>query len=261
MRTSTYKRGVAVLVAGAALAAVAGGIAYATSGARSSEIFACAAKANGAARIVGVKTRCKKNERRVSWNRRGPRGVRGAAGRAGPAGPKGDVGATGPQGAAGPKGDPGAQGPPGQGVAGYRFIRSAPPSSNIEVTATGTGPVGFPAAGESETEIFRFSLPAGKYYVASTIGVFKNSGNAELLCYVRDTGASFMRAALGTDPGYTRLVTMHNDGMIDWAGGEAALVCIQDASRAGSPTGENPHVFYGTVNATTLASFTATRIP
>jgi hypothetical protein len=76
-----------------------------------------------------------------------------------------------------------------------------------------------------------------------------------------DAGIAFMRAALGTDPGYTRLLTIHNDGVIDWAGGEAALVCIQAPNLPGSPTGDEPEVFYGTVNATTLGSFTFTRIP
>jgi hypothetical protein len=251
-----YKSGVAVLVAGGAIAAVAGGIAYATSGQSSSQVVACVAKKNGAARIVGAKTRCKKSERRVSWNRRGVRGVRGAAGPAGP------TGATGPQGPVGAKGETGAQGPPGQGI-GYRFIRSSPPSAtNVEVTARGTGDIGLPAPGESETEIFRFSLPAGKYHVTATIGAFKNDGSADLICYVREMGATFMRAAIGIDPGYTRLLTIHNDGMVDWPGGEAALVCIQAANVPDSPTGvENPEVFYATVNATTLGSFTTTRIP
>jgi hypothetical protein len=260
VRTSGYKRGVAVLGAGVGVAVVAVGIAYATSGQRSSEVVACVAKANGDARIVSAKTRCKKGERRVSWNRRGPRGLRGAVGRSGPAGPKGDPGAPGAQ---GPKGDAGAQGPPGEGVAGHRFIWSAPPSSNIPVTATGTGDVGFPAAGESETVIFRFTLPAGQYFAGTTIGVFKNSGNVELLCYVRVSGeaiTAFMRGALGTADGYTRLVTMHSDGVIHSTGGELALVCIQDA-RAGPPPGENPQVFYATVTATKLTSFTGTRIP
>jgi hypothetical protein len=76
-----------------------------------------------------------------------------------------------------------------------------------------------------------------------------------------DAGVAFMRASLGTEPGYTRLLTMHNDGMIDWPGGDAALLCIQAANLPGLPEGANPEVFYGTVNATTLGSFTATRIP
>jgi hypothetical protein len=32
-------------------------------------------------------------------------------------------------------------------------------------------------------------------------------------------------------------------------GGTGQLVCIQDASRPGSPTGENPRVFFATATA------------
>ena len=48
---------------------------------------------------------------------------------------------------------------PALAAAGYRAIVSAPPASNIEVTAVGTGPVGLPAEGESETPVLRFDLP------------------------------------------------------------------------------------------------------
>jgi hypothetical protein len=153
---------------------------------------------------------------------------------------------------------------PAKGTAGYRAVFSAPPAANIEVTAVGTAPIGFPGEGESETQILRFNLPAGKYFAGVTLGVFKNSGNAELLCYIRlpDRITAFMRAALGTDPGYTRLTTVHSEGVLnDWPGGEGTLVCIQDGSRPGTPTGENPQVFYATVTATKIASFETNRVP
>jgi hypothetical protein len=152
---------------------------------------------------------------------------------------------------------------PAEGAKGYRFVWSAPPSANIVVTAVGTGTVGFPAEGESETDLFRFELPAGSYFLGATVEAYKSSGRAQMLCYVRLPQAvtAFMRAGLGTDPGYTHMATMHSDGILTgWPGGELVLQCIQDGTQAGSPTGESPVVFYASVNATRLASATATRI-
>jgi Collagen triple helix repeat (20 copies) len=258
MRTGAYRRGVAVLAIGAALAAVAGGIAYATNSARTSEIFACVAKANGAARIVGAKTRCNKSEKRVSWTRRGPRGVQGArgpAGATGPQGPRGDTGALGPQ---GPKGDTGPPGPPGEAVSSFRAIRSSQIGGNTEITARGTGEFGFPAEGEIATEVVVLNLSPGVYAIEATLGVSKNSGQGELLCYVPSApGAStaFMRAGLGTDSGYGRMTTLNSDGMLRWgeSGGRAALSCVQAANVPGSPTGDNPVAFYATLTALKIA--------
>jgi hypothetical protein len=82
-------------------------------------------------RLVSAGSSCRSNERRLTWNVRGPKGnpgpagptgaagpagergpqgeqgPQGIAGDAGPAGPAGPVGAQGPQGPAGPRGEPG----------------------------------------------------------------------------------------------------------------------------------------------------------
>jgi hypothetical protein len=215
------RRGLLVGLAALVLVAAGGGIAYATNGSSGDEISGCVKKPDGLLRIVQSATDCKAGETPISW--------------------------------------------PAKGTAGYRAIFSAPPAANIKVTAVGTAPIGFPGEGESATQILRFALDPGKYFVGVTLGAFKNSGNAEVLCYIRLPGdriTAFMRAALGTDPGYTRLTTVHSDGVLnDWPGGEAALVCIQDGSRPGTPTGENPQVFYATVTATNIASFETNRVP
>ena len=90
-----------------------------------STIQACAGRKQGRLRLVARPSDCRRQERPVSWNVRGPAGERGAvgpagaqgpAGPAGPQGPKGDTGAQGPSGAQGAAGAPGAQGE--QGPAG-----------------------------------------------------------------------------------------------------------------------------------------------
>ena len=63
-----------------------------------SRIHACVGKKSGAVRIVAAGKRCKKGERRVTWQRVGPVGAPGTAG---------SDGATGPQGATGTTGAPG----------------------------------------------------------------------------------------------------------------------------------------------------------
>ena len=89
--------------------------------------IACYAKKGGVVRLVKTR-RCKRSERRVTWNqtgRVGPRGLAGAAGATGATGaqgtqgPQGNQGAAGPQGAQGPAGAAGPEGPAGtQGLQG-----------------------------------------------------------------------------------------------------------------------------------------------
>ena len=58
-------------------------------------------------RVVDSAADCKRSERPLVWNLRGPQGVSGPAGAAGPAGTAGPTGETGPAGPAGPPGPPG----------------------------------------------------------------------------------------------------------------------------------------------------------
>lgn len=87
----------------AALAAtfcIAGHAPSALAASANSALHACEGKRSGALRVA---KRCKRTERRVSWNTRGVPGGRGASGSqgaAGPAGPAGSAGATGPVGPA-----------------------------------------------------------------------------------------------------------------------------------------------------------------
>jgi hypothetical protein len=74
-------------------------------------IQACASRAGGFLRLVARPSDCRRRERSVSWNVRGPQGapgVAGPAGAAGATGPRGPVGPSGEPGPKGPKGDPGA---------------------------------------------------------------------------------------------------------------------------------------------------------
>ncbi len=80
-----------VLVAAIATVAAGGGFAFAASSAGT--LHACANKKTGALRLA---SKCKKSEKKVSWNVRGARGVAGPAGAAGLAGATGSAGATGP---------------------------------------------------------------------------------------------------------------------------------------------------------------------
>jgi lamin tail-like protein/collagen triple helix repeat protein len=77
-------------------------------------IQACAARASGALRLVARPADCRRRERSVSWNVRGPQGAQGEAGPAGAAGAPGPGGAQGPAGPVGPAGEPGPKGSKGE---------------------------------------------------------------------------------------------------------------------------------------------------
>jgi len=102
------------------VAAVSGGIAYASIPDSGNVFAACMLKSVGTLRLIDTSLpasnlmgHCTSLERQISWNASGaqglpgPAGPKGDTGSAGPAGPKGDSGATGPAGPPGPKGDPG----------------------------------------------------------------------------------------------------------------------------------------------------------
>jgi len=68
---------------------------------------------DGRLRLVAKPSDCRKAERPISWNVRGPQGEPGQEGPAGPAGADGPPGATGADGEAGPPGPQGERGPQG----------------------------------------------------------------------------------------------------------------------------------------------------
>jgi Collagen triple helix repeat (20 copies) len=157
------QRWMAVLCAAGAILASA----LAASTVDGASLYACLK--NGTARVFTKKPRCKKHERRISWNVAGPvgksgrtgahgsngqegaRGVTGAIGPAGPEGKQGDTGAagaTGATGATGPTGPEGKEGANGA-VAGFSASKAAVTSFTAENGVT----------------VVSKSLPAGNYIV------------------------------------------------------------------------------------------------
>jgi hypothetical protein len=92
----------ACLLAAIVASAAAGGLAVAAAG--GGAISACASHRT---RTLRLGTNCRRGERAVSWNQRGPAGPPGSAGPPGPTGPPGSAGSLGPVGPPGPAGAPG----------------------------------------------------------------------------------------------------------------------------------------------------------
>ena len=216
--------------ASAAVAAVAAGsVAWAAIPSGSGVISGCYKEASGALRVIDADAgaACKPAERELQWSQTGPPGPPGAS---------------------------------GTEVVGRRAIRSSgTPAGEAEIPARGTGPFGFPAAGEEPTSVLSYQLPAGKYLLSTVVGVRKESGTTELICYVRGsspTVTGFLRVALGTGAGESRMTTVGSDGFVntDVFGTRATLACIQDGNK--SISGSDPVVFYATITATRVSSFT-----
>jgi hypothetical protein len=100
------------LLATIAIFVALGGGAYAVTAQPSANavVFACAKKKGGALRTVNKAKRCKRSERKISWNVGGAAGPGGSKGETGGSGPAGPPGAAGSSGAAG---SPGGTGPTG----------------------------------------------------------------------------------------------------------------------------------------------------
>jgi hypothetical protein len=95
-----------VVIAAVAAAVVTSGLAFAAIPSRNGTITACANKKTGALRVVDAdkRQRCRRTERRITWNQRGVPGAKGDPGVPGAAGPKGDRGEAGASGTAGAPG-------------------------------------------------------------------------------------------------------------------------------------------------------------
>jgi hypothetical protein len=149
-----------------------------------------------------------------------------------------------------------------QGVNGYRSIRGTP--DEVEVTAVGSGPIGFPTPDNPPTRILTLNVPAGVYFVSATIEARKDSGNGDFLCWVQGSKSEFVpvftRTSLGSDSGHLRRVTLSATGFGSFggSGGTLTLSCWQAPNSAipGSPAGENPTVFYANLNAMNVARAT-----
>jgi len=99
------------------IAAPAGGaVAVARSPHDATTVIQACVRKDGRLRLVTMTSHCRRRERPISWNVRGPQGdpgLLGPEGPPGPTGPPGAGGATGTDGAAGPPGSQGERGPQG----------------------------------------------------------------------------------------------------------------------------------------------------
>jgi large repetitive protein len=150
--------GRAIVIAGIVAIALASTTALAGAGSSADGVIvACQKPGKGFLRVVRDASDCKRNERLMSWNERGPAGPAGPAGAPGPIGPAGPAGPTGAAGAAGPPGPAGPQGPAGppgaaslaalDGTACTRFDGAAgtvdvvvTAANVVELHCTGSGP-------------------------------------------------------------------------------------------------------------------------
>lgn len=142
-------------VAVVALVLAAGGITYAaTSG--EGVIRACANKRTGALRVA---SRCKRNERRVSWSIVGPQGLRGQKGNTGNTGARGFTGAPGAAGAPGSAGKEGPQGTAGPGATTFTgSIVNNGPNATLATLKNGVSIVGSCAG---EVTVHLVTAPSG----------------------------------------------------------------------------------------------------
>ncbi len=138
----------------ALLGLVAVALALVSSTADAASIYACVNRHTGSARFVGAKTKCRKTERRVSWNT------------AGPAGPAGKPGAT------------GATGTSGSNGAGVDYAGATLGPTTLASTMTGD-------------LIVAKTIPAGSYLVsANTVAAAieaKSAVTAFVTCEIVDT--------------------------------------------------------------------------
>ena len=147
-------------------------------------------------------------------------------------------------------------------VRAFRILRATP--DEVEITAVGSGPIGFPTSEAPPTEVVKLELPQGVYRLTAAVEARKAFGNGDLLCWAEFAGRLpiFIRASLGTDPGHAMRATLGGGGFVNVPaeGGTVTLACWQASNDAvGSPGGERPTVFYAFLDATSVSRATLRR--
>jgi hypothetical protein len=211
--------GAAVVVAVVAV----GGVAYATSSSGEGDVVTgCVQTASGHLRVVADGAGCRTTERAISWSQ----GAR-----------------------------------PTPGFEGLVFT-----PHEVEITAIGTGELGFPTSDNPATPVVSVTLPQGVYLITTQANVRKDSGASIFSCYARNDQngdvTAVSRTALGAEPGFSRWTSLDGDGFYNAPAGGATLTleCWQAADEAvpGTPFGENPTVFIGSIKAVAITSATTT---
>ncbi len=135
--------------------------------------------------------------------------------------------------------------------AGYEVFRSFGFSPPVEITAVSPAPA---------QHVMTLTLPPGSYEISTYVEAQKDSGNGVLTCFTftgPNVATSIQRAAMGTDPGDSRLMTMSGTGLIDFpSGGTAELACRQRTEPA-QPTGANPRINAADITAVRIGTITA----
>lgn len=165
MTRKTPRRALIASILATLLAALA---AAAVADASGATVYSCVKKKGGTTRIVTVKTKCKRSERRLSWSAAGLVGQRGASGAPGATGPTGPTGA-------------------GGAVAGFSAVNSS-----------------FVAL-SSETQLVSKTIPAGSYIVTAKTAIIAMSlatGWAAAECGLVDTpGPEYQKSGQSIDAG------------------------------------------------------------
>jgi hypothetical protein len=216
-------RGIWAAIGAAVVVAVVavGGVAYATSSSGEGDVVTgCVQTASGQLRVVADGRHCRRKERAISWSQ----GAR-----------------------------------PTPGFEGLVFT-----PHEVEITAIGTGDLGFPTSDNPATPVVSVRIPQGVYYIQTQANVRKDSGASIFSCYARNDQngdvTAVSRTALGAEPGFSRWTSLDGDGFYNAPAGGATLECWQAADDAvpGTPFGENPTVFIGSIKAVAITSATTT---
>jgi hypothetical protein len=166
-------------------------------------IYACVKKKSGTARFVSQKSKCRKNEVKLSWNTTGNNGTNGK---------NGANGANGAQGPAGKDGAPGAIGP------SFAFN-----------TNSGEDILNFPASANEVLTVSSISLPAGNFSVLGKVVVNNNAATTvearcELILGATTIDSGFDGIFLGEAPADREYLMLAGTGKLSGPG-TAKIVC------------------------------------
>lgn len=195
------------------------GVAYATTlGSGTDVVTGCVGNITGLVRVVADPSKCLKNEKAIAWSQSA------------------------------------------RPTPGFEGLVYTP--NEVEIRALGSGDLGFPTADNPATPVVSMKLPQGVYWIKTLANVRKDSGSSIFSCYARNDQngdvLAVVRTALGADAGFTRWTALNGFGFYNSPAGGATLTleCWQagDPGYVDAPTGENPTVFIGSIEAVAITS-------
>jgi hypothetical protein len=158
--------------------------------------------------------RCRKHDRKLSWNQTGPQGVQGTAGARG-----------------------------AQGIQGIQGIQGATgPSNGYSAEAVGGNDLSGFSIHDTPTTVSSLSLPAGSYMISGEATINDATATENNQCYLQSPSDTEIAVSYGSTTSTTPNAVLTEFAPLTTSGGTVTMVCYGTDPAADAMEAEGVHL-------------------